>query len=79
MLGAPVADVTSKLRIKLGLKPLELDSSDSAEKKAEANYAAARDDARRKAEQDELRDKLAKCGCASLSCPRVPPRPGTVH
>ena len=49
----------SKLRIKLGLKPLELGKSD-ATVTAETNYEAHREDAKKKADAEELRLRLAK-------------------
>jgi len=55
----------SKLRAKLGLKPLEVGTTDSAAKAAEDNYAAHKEEMRKKAEQEALREKLAKYGTVS--------------
>ncbi|KAI9016759.1 SART-1 protein [Hyaloraphidium curvatum] len=53
---------TNKLRISLGLKPLSLEpsESDKAEKAAEDNFAARREEERKAAEVAELQERLAK-------------------
>ncbi|KAJ3125200.1 hypothetical protein HK098_000511 [Nowakowskiella sp. JEL0407] len=51
---------TNKLREKLGLPPLKLDSGSSADKRAEENYLAHVDENLKKAQEKELRNKIEK-------------------
>jgi U4/U6.U5 tri-snRNP-associated protein 1 len=54
---------TNKIRISLGLKPLTDDSApaDNADKKAEDNYNARREQEQKDRDAKKVQDRIAKC------------------